>query len=49
MAAVICAGVFGGMQLDKWLEMKFPVFLLTLTLIAVGASLYLTIKGLTRE
>ena len=49
MMAVIGLAVWAGMKLDAWLEMKFPVFLVTLTLAGVAATLVITIKGLPKE
>ena len=33
MITIAAFGVLGGIQLDKWLKMKGPVFTITLTLI----------------
>lgn len=41
MIVIILAGAFGGRELDKVVKWDFPVFTLTLTLIAVaGAIIY---------
>ena len=49
MMAVIGLAVWGGMKLDAWLGMRFPVFLVVLTLMAVAASLIITIKSLPKD
>ncbi len=33
MIAISATGIFGGIELDKWLDMKFPVFTIALTLL----------------
>lgn len=35
MIAIILAGAFGGRALDRWIEWEFPVFTLSLTILAV--------------
>jgi len=47
MVIIIGLGVFGGIKLDKWLHMRFPLFTLLLSLIAVALSIYYMIKDLT--
>lgn len=49
MLGTIGVAVWGGMQLDAYLGLRFPVFLLVFTLLAVVASLILTIKGLPKQ
>ena len=49
MMGAIGLAVWGGMKLDAWLELRFPVFLVTLTLMAVAATLVITIKSLPKE
>ena len=49
MAVMIAAGVWGGYALDKYLQLSFPVFKLTLSLLAVAASIYFAVKDLTNE
>jgi len=43
MIAIIVAGAFGGRALDDWVQWKFPVFTVVLTLLAVILS---TIYGM---
>jgi F0F1-type ATP synthase assembly protein I len=44
MVAIILIGVFGGIKLDKWLNLKFPVFTVVLSLLGTGIALYTGIK-----
>ncbi|MBN2681145.1 MAG: AtpZ/AtpI family protein [Bacteroidales bacterium] len=48
MIAIILAGVFGGLELDKIVDSSFPVFTLVLTVLAVVFSIYFAIKDLLR-
>jgi len=49
MLAIMLAGVFGGRELDKWLDWGFPVFTLILTILAVFLAIYTVIKDLIRK
>jgi predicted MFS family arabinose efflux permease len=49
MAAIITGGVLGGIQLDKWLALKFPVFTLVLTLFSVFLAIYYFIKDVIKK
>lgn len=49
MAAIIIGGVFGGIQLDKWLQLKFPIFTLILTLLSVFLAIYYFIKDIIKK
>ena len=49
MFAIIGVGVFGGVKLDEWLNLKFPVFTLILSIISVAAAIYSAIKDLIRK
>ncbi len=49
MFATIALGVWGGMKLDAWLNLKFPAFSVTLSVLAVVGSLVLLIKNLPKE
>lgn len=40
---------YGGYRLDKYLELKFPVFLLTFVLMAFVGILYRTYRNLNKE
>lgn len=47
MLVIILAGVFAGIKLDAYLELKTPVFTLVLTLVAVGLAMYVIIRDVT--
>lgn len=49
MFAIIGIGVFGGVKLDEWLHLKFPVFTLIFSILAVSAAIYSAIKDLIRK
>ena len=49
MAAIIVGGVLGGIQLDKWLGLKFPIFTLGLTLFSVFLAIYYFIKDVIKK
>jgi predicted MFS family arabinose efflux permease len=46
MGIIIGLGVFGGIKLDRWLHMRFPLFTILLSLISVAISIYYFIKDL---
>lgn len=48
MAIIILIGVFGGIKLDEVLELQTPIFTLLLSLVSVGAALYIIIKDIGR-
>jgi F0F1-type ATP synthase assembly protein I len=47
MIAIMIAGVFGGIYLDKWLHSK-PIFTIVLSLISVALSMFYTVKDLSK-
>ena len=49
MLVIMLAGVFGGRELDRWLELQFPVFTLVLTILAVILAIYFVIKDLLKK
>jgi len=49
MGAIIVIGVLGGIQLDKWIHLKFPVFTLVFTLLSVFLAIYYFIKDLLKK
>jgi hypothetical protein len=44
MIAIILIGVFGGVKLDEWLELTFPVFTVILSILSVFLAIYYAIK-----
>ena len=49
MLIIIGLGVIGGYYLDKYLELKIPVFTLTLSLLSVAIAIYLSIKDFLKK
>ena len=49
MLATIGLGVWAGMKLDAWQHNRRPIWTITLSLTAIGASLYLFIRQLTKK
>ena len=48
MLVIILAGVFGGMKLDQWLNLKIPVFTIVLSVLAVILSIYTVTRDLMK-
>jgi F0F1-type ATP synthase assembly protein I len=49
MLAIILAGVLGGYFLDKFLELKFHVFLVILSFLSVILAIYFVVKDLIKK
>ncbi|MFI5221668.1 MAG: AtpZ/AtpI family protein [Bacteroidia bacterium] len=49
MIAIILLGALGGKYLDKYFAFHFPVFTLSLTLLAVFAAIYLSVRDLLKK
>ena len=49
MFAIIGIGIFGGVKLDEWLKIGFPVFTVLLSIISVGAAIYTAVKDLSKK
>lgn len=49
MFAIIGIGIFGGVKLDQWLDIGFPVFTVVLSIISVAAAIYTAIKDLIKK
>ena len=49
MLGTIGLGVWGGMKIDEWQDNRRPVWTIILSLTAIGASLYLFIRQLTKK
>ena len=47
MLATIGLGVWAGQKLDEWQQTSTPYYTIALSLVAIGASLYLFIRQLT--
>ncbi|WP_128547685.1 AtpZ/AtpI family protein [Larkinella soli] len=48
MLGTIGLGVWGGVKLDEWQGNEKPLWTIVLSLVAIGASLYLFIRGLPK-
>jgi hypothetical protein len=44
MMIIIAAGTFAGYKLDIWFGLKFPVFLIILSVASVGIAIYHSVK-----
>jgi hypothetical protein len=49
MLAIIAVGVFGGVKLDAWLNLRFPIFTVVLSVLSVILSIYQAIRGLLKK
>lgn len=49
MLAIILLGVFGGIKIDEWLGLEFPVFTLIFSLLSVILAIYYVIKDLLKN
>ena len=49
MFAIIGIGIFGGVKLDQWLKIGFPVFTVVLSILSVAAAIYTAIKDLIKK
>jgi F0F1-type ATP synthase assembly protein I len=48
MLIIILIGVFGGIKLDEWLNMKVPVFTIILSILSVILAIYTVTKDLLK-
>jgi hypothetical protein len=49
MLGTIGLGVYAGHKLDEWQQNRRPIWTIVLSLTAIGASLYLFIRQLTKK
>ena len=49
MIVTIGLGTFAGVKIDRWLEIKFPIFTLILSLFSVFTAIYLAIKDFLKK
>ena len=49
MLVIILLGVFGGIKLDEWLALKFPVFTVILSILSVILAIYYVTKDLLKK
>jgi len=48
MLFIILAGVFGGYKLDQWLNLRFPIFTVILSMLSVSFAIYYAVRDFTR-
>lgn len=48
MGAIMFLFTYGGIRLDAWLKLKFPIFTIVLALAGIFAALYYIIKDLSK-
>lgn len=48
MIVIILIGVFGGIKLDEWLSMQFPVFTVIFSILSVILAIYYVTKDLIK-
>lgn len=48
MIAIILIGTFGGLKLDEYLALGFPIFTVSLSLISVVLAIYISVKDLLK-
>ena len=49
MIVIMVAGAFGGKALDEWLQWKFPVFTLVLTILAVVIAIVYGMREIFKQ
>jgi len=49
MIALAAAGVLGGIELDKWLKMKGPVFTIILTVLMTFTALFYLFRTIMKK
>jgi hypothetical protein len=49
LAAILGLAAWGGNKLDHYFELKFPLFLLVLLLSALGGTMYLFIRQVSKN
>ncbi|MEN8119339.1 MAG: AtpZ/AtpI family protein [Bacteroidota bacterium] len=49
MVITILVGFFGGLKLDEFLQWRFPIFTVVLSLLAIFAALWFAIKDFLKK
>ncbi len=49
MLAIILIGVFGGVKLDEWVSLGFPVFTTIFSILSVFLAIYYVIRDLLKK
>ncbi|MBN2350866.1 MAG: AtpZ/AtpI family protein [Bacteroidales bacterium] len=48
MIFIILAGTFGGIKIDHWLKLEFPIFTILLSFLSVILAMYYAIKDIIK-
>ena len=48
MLVIILAGIWGGVKLDGFIDITFPVFTVLFSFLSVGLAIYVVIKDLLK-
>ena len=49
MIAIIFLGFFGGLEFDKYLNLKFPIFTIVFSLLSIFAAIWFAIKDFLKK
>jgi ATP synthase protein I len=49
MVATLCLAAWGGLKLDEYFGLDVPIFLIVLLLLALGGSMYLFIRQVSKN
>ena len=49
MVVIILIGVFGGVKLDSYFKLKFPIFTVSLSFLSVGLAIYSVVRDLLNK
>jgi ATP synthase protein I len=49
MLVIIAGGIFGGYELDKYLNLKFPIFTVVFSFLSVAFAIYYAIKDFIKK
>jgi hypothetical protein len=49
MVIIMIGGTFVGIELDKWIQIKFPIFTLVFALLAVFLAIYYFVKDFIKK
>ena len=49
MLVIILLGVWGGVKLDEWIDIGFPLFTVLMSIISVFTAIYVVIKDLIKK
>lgn len=49
MGFIVFGGAFGGVKLDEYLNLQFPIFTLIFSIAGVAIAMYLSLKDLNKK